>query len=135
MIMKEWDMTIQVSSKFSDRKQIKRKLCKHRTDDKETDGVGFVIPKLTTQEVDPSAKVTKEEVVWDWKVDTKLELLVVPEWITHIEVEARQEEVILELLIVVAEELVSLNYSLYWENWAKSSVDTKIVFSYVTAIW
>lgn len=53
---------------------------------------------------------------------------------THIKVEARQELSIPDLLIVVIEELISLNNYLYWENEANTFANLKIVLSNMIAI-
>lgn len=38
------------------------------------DGLGFTILGPMTPEVDPPAKITGNEVVWDWKTDNRLVL-------------------------------------------------------------
>ena len=43
--------------------KLKANFDKHKTDDKEIDDVGCAILELMTQDVDPSAKITLEEVV------------------------------------------------------------------------
>lgn len=62
---------------------------KCRTDDKGIKGVRVIVPDLRTQDVDPSAKVTLEVDVFDWKVEKRLELpvtwSVAPESMTHLE--------------------------------------------------
>ena len=56
-----------------------------------SDGVGLIVPDPIAQDVEPSAKVTGEADVWDWKLENKLELPVMwsvaPESITHLEEE------------------------------------------------
>ncbi len=51
--------------------KLKEKLGRHKTDDKDMDVVGFIIPEPITHEVDPSAKVTVGGVVKDWKSDKR----------------------------------------------------------------
>lgn len=87
-----------------------------------------------TQDVDSSAKLIIDEVVWDKKIDKRVELpiiwSIVLESIVLVEEEMRQEVDLPNLVIC-------LNNSLYQENLANSSIDTKIVFSNddVITIW
>lgn len=98
------------------------------------DRVRRVIPEIMTQDVDSSAKLIIDEVVWDKKIDKRVELpiiwSIVLESIVLVEEEMRQEVDLPNLVIC-------LNNSLYQENLANSSIDTKIVFSNddVITIW
>ena len=113
--------------------KLKEKLCKHKTDDTEIDGVGFVIPDPMTQDFDPSAKVTEGDVVWERKLDKMWKLPVIwsvaPELMTHLEDEDTRHVELPDSAIAVIEESIDFNDALYLENCAYSATDIETVFS------
>ena len=60
-----------------------------RTDDRVSEGVGLTVPDPITRDVEPSAKVTGQVDLYDWRLENNLELPVIwsvaPESMTHFE--------------------------------------------------
>lgn len=129
MIRKERNISIKISSKFTHRNQNWRPtLVNFNTDDKVIKDVCLTVLDPTMLHVDPSTTIIGEGALCDRMVENIVMWSIAPKSITQLFKEETRHTYLESTGVVT--EVNSLRDSRYWENFANSSAETKIVLPF-----